>query len=409
MIFVPALGERTDQSSDAVARRIRTAMDRADPDPAAVYVTEPLARHEPYGAEREHTTSVHTVSKKSGENHVPIIDVFDMCYAAEVAQRFETRSQLGKGLNMLLTTCLCAIRFSGALLPRRRKSVTPAEKLQLALGMGVLALLASYTGLLVVAIVDTLVHTVASPSHPSFGFWQQIGAGLVAIGVVAPGQLRRALRDVAVDYSAAVRYFDAGDGREARTGQLTDLVDHVLASGYKEVQVIAYSFGSIIAIDTLFPRGGHRAPRLDGVSKLITIGCPYDAVRVYWPGYFGGRGARQLDWQNVYSLLDVLSSNFKDQPKKAEDSAPEQGDSPAPTELLEYVQGAGGEKLTLLRILLFTGLRAHGMYWDRDYASDVGCFGLFAAGLSPATPAHRRNADNGHLSNIAPLKTAAHN
>jgi hypothetical protein len=55
------------------------------------------------------------------------------------------------------------------------------------------------------------------------------------------------------------------------------------------------------------------------VHTLVTIGCPFDFVRTFWSDYFDESrdytDKVPLRWLNVYSPVDVLGSNFRNDPQ----------------------------------------------------------------------------------------------
>ena len=103
---------------------------------------------------------------------------------------------------------------------------------------------------------------------------------------------------------------------------------------YERVHVMGYSFGSVVAIDSLYPFNQEPPVRFSAVHAFVTIACPFDLIRTYfkeYPGsptaanpanppvrpysYFENRCAlpnAPKRWLNIYSLSDVMSSNFRD-------------------------------------------------------------------------------------------------
>jgi len=165
-------------------------------------------------------------------------------------------------------------------------------------------------------------------------------------------------------------------------GHLADLLEHLVESGrYDRIDVVAYSFGSLIALDAFFPPGTPPPPVFSQVHTLVTIGCPADFVRLFWPKYYRGRlGPEKLQqWFNVYSRLDVLSSNFRNDGEIGEATA-----EPVPHKPVNrpYLRGMLGQKLGLFGTLRFMGLAAHAMYWPTaGTGSDTGCFEIVAREL----------------------------
>ena len=100
------------------------------------------------------------------------------------------------------------------------------------------------------------------------------------------------------------------------------LLDYIAGKReYRYVNVIAFSFGSVVAIDNIFPAGWKPVPRTQIINNLVTIGCPFDLFRMMWKHYFDDRmllpGVPSCRI-NVYSPLDILGSNFRDDEKMAE-------------------------------------------------------------------------------------------
>jgi len=140
------------------------------------------------------------------------------------------------------------------------------------------------------------------------------------IGYVSPSSLRKGLFEVAEHYIGVVQYLTFGHCRDAIASQLALLVDRILERHeYKRIHIVSYSFGSIIAIDALFPPTNSFPPGFHKVKTLITVGCPFDMIRNFVPRYFNERRVNvrerryheRLKWVNIYIPADALSSNFR--------------------------------------------------------------------------------------------------
>lgn len=121
----------------------------------------------------------------------------------------------------------------------------------------------------------------------------------------------------AMEYLCVHYYLKYGEGKQTLTGKLSLLVEKIAEQeNYESFEIHAYSFGSIIAIDTLFPKNSQNVDlRIKKeITHLTTVGCPFDFLRVYYKHYFENRNQNQTqikEWVNVKSALDVLSSNFR--------------------------------------------------------------------------------------------------
>jgi hypothetical protein len=145
------------------------------------------------------------------------------------------------------------------------------------------------------------------------------------------------------------------------------------------IHILAYSFGSIVALDALFPRVPRRAKGGDrvgtAVTSLVTVGCPVDFVRQFYPTYLEGRTPRRADlpWTNVFLPEDLLGSNFLDDDDHSGFESPPAGDDVfaiagvRPSRSL----AVGRERLTLKSLLSLEGVRIHGEYWDQAHRANL--------------------------------------
>jgi len=120
------------------------------------------------------------------------------------------------------------------------------------------------------------------------------------------------------------------------------------------------------------------------VHTLVTVGCPYDFVRTYYPRHFSGRKAAsaRLEWFNVYDPVDILSSTFEDRAHRKRRATPAGiGPENAVPTNLEYGQPAG----EWFEWLMLSGFKRHAQYWEAMETGDVNCFDMIVPRLYPAT------------------------
>jgi hypothetical protein len=151
---------------------------------------------------------------------------------------------------------------------------------------------------------------------------------------------------------------------------------------YGRIVVVAYSFGSLAALDAFLSPTSPPPGRLCDVDELVTFGCPIDLIRAFRPDYAGTRDALEGapgHWTNVFSPSDVLASNFRDGPPQHETvfaiqirDEPDGGRTPNNTDYLidgrTQPVGVGGT-------LLLRGFRLHGRYWSDTEAAADSVFG----------------------------------
>jgi hypothetical protein len=195
------------------------------------------------------------------------------------------------------------------------------------------------------------------------------------------------------------RYLDEGTARASCTGKFNALLEHVLESSPSRVDVVAYSLGSLVALDSLYPPQGCPNTRVGNVSTLTTIGCPFDFVRTFWDEYFDGRtaSAPNLKWLNVYSPVDLLGSNFANDDGLKEkatrgingssrsvvDTATS-GASAMPNANLFY-DPMGRREMLLWHAIVFEGFIAHSRYWVAGQLDAESCFECFVPQLYPTS------------------------
>lgn len=201
--------------------------------------------------------------------------------------------------------------------------------------------------------------------------------------------------DAAVQYDSALEYLSFGSRGSALDGQLIALLDHIEAKGYQNLHVIAYSFGSILALDCFFPANQMPAERVKGISKLVTVGCPFDLIRVFWPQYYADRQSPDNlsnHWINIYSPIDIFGSNFRND---AELLAPDKNTAfrlsgsasklLCPSQNIVWTSGRSKKGLTTLELLALVGLEAHESYWGNQYESESTAFTMIVSELYGGT------------------------
>jgi hypothetical protein len=285
---------------------------------------------------------------------------------------------------------------------------TSKEKIQYLFAVGILSLLIVYLVVLGIAVVNTIqqipqVQEITSIYSDDLGSTEESSEAttttsnnqkskqsnaitisqviIIAIAVIDVfyPNLKQSFTDAAVDYICLIEYFSMGSRHQTLGGQLTALIDHVASGEYRHLHLVGFSFGTIIAIDNLYPSLRVPVERYKRIHTLVTIGCPYDLIRVFWPKYFDGREAIEnvpKAWINIYSPIDVMGSNFSNRPgvqepnfEKAVDLR-KGGEKIQPSHSFPYVKGRPKEKLSFFNLITLVGLQAHTTYWEKEFESE---------------------------------------
>jgi hypothetical protein len=260
----------------------------------------------------------------------------------------------------------------------------------------------------VIALVDAGSLVVSADVKSLFGNARErihaLEAAVLAIGSLGLFRtkgLRDLLDTVTSEIAAAGTYLSTGQRMKTVQGRLADLLARILEvePKYDRVHVVAFSFGSLVAIDSMFPKQSAER-QWERVDSLVTIGCPFDFIRTYWPDYFGTREGvvdKPRVWLNVFAPADILGSDFKDatyefrsgKPKTTTDVGVQlrDGNMRVP-EVISYGDPRTLTDLGVWAQLTLCGFKAHLSYWE-DADNAASCISPIVQKLYEGRPALR--------------------
>jgi hypothetical protein len=376
LIYVPGLEKTAANTGEAVADVIAASLDRTRPGKYRAATTKGAA---PRGLR---------VSKGVlGPGDKPVLDVFELDYLS----RMERADSAPAGSTGAIISAALTLRAFGKLFPAYfRGAKNKRAKIQLTLAIVATLALTFSTLVAVGALAGAAGWLDWLPKGVRNLGWTDSNAGRVATQVtggtaVAWLAARRWLLAVAHDVRQALRYLNADRHRDTVTQTLDDAIDGLLDSDWTgTIHVLGYSFGSLVALDALFRVDDDASPAddrvRDGVSSLTTIGCPVDAVRLFYPTYFAGRRSRVkgLPWRNVFIPADVFGSNLNDKDDLADGSPASAHLFPgAKVTCVRYTD----DRLSLFNVFALTGFRMHGGYWGTP--DEASCFDKLAGAWVP--------------------------
>jgi len=175
------------------------------------------------------------------------------------------------------------------------------------------------------------------------------------------------LTSMATEFASVDRYLDNGEKSQLILGNLDLLIEYIVEEEQQpKIHLHCYSFGSLIAMDLLFPLGSIPSKNVKKyIELLITTGNPLEFVNAYYPNYYKLRSLEKdqhFKWFNIYSITDALATNFR---KKADVGNAEFGLSGIdllPVNLNYEV--APNAKKSFFNFLTMHGIRIHKSYWD---------------------------------------------
>ncbi len=456
IIFIPGLGQDIQdipaQKIDVIARKLAESLnvqlDRPDLQTRVVG-----GRDEEYGG-TAYTTPVRTIAtlEPGSEELNELADIYEFDYRENLYKRFKARNPIYKALTMEGILLGVMPKFFRSMF---RSGQNARDKIQMFLVGGIMLTMAVY----MVILVGTALVTV-TPEEYIATSWNQIkhfvtGSGndvqmqdrlahnalvstdndtaeqnksstadnggllkrfqyliviFAALGLFQKKSIKEVMRTISTEYACASNYFRLGSQKTAILGQGTALLEHIAEKKdkYRHVHIIAYSFGSLVAIDMLFP---HTSPvtRIKTVHSLITIGCPLNLIRTYWPAYYKQR--KQLKgipehWSNIYTPQDVFGTCFKsrEEERKGEEESTQAKKKDIcqepgieiiepvrkivrPTSEIEYNIGAQAAGYNIFDILALKGIKIHSSYWTANEAPELSCFDVIIRELYGGTGA----------------------
>ena len=404
---------------DLMAQRLARALDHNAEDGTATFALQE-AKEEDY--REANKCRVVTVSRKDAAGERPVADLYELRYGDPLTAAYRRRPPIVQALNI---GWLLLLKLPMLLASVTKKSKTPSEKFHVLYGGFLFLLLAAYVPVLLATVAATVQQAIAdtdavatppaaqsgTPAQPAprtsaktalvdrlVGLSQLLVVIGAAVGLFRRGSVKEALSETAATMVPALAYLDQDARAGLVRGQFQALLEHLAEKAptgttYERVHVIGYSFGSLVALDGLFPINPP-GRRIGSIDTLVTVGCPFDFVRTYWDDYYTGRRALTgvpRRWLNIYTSLDVLSSDFKDTTGAEEGVRLEAG---AGTNALvrphDSVRLGRDRPLSLsqpLDYLSLIGFTAHGHYWEGKEVFDTNCFDIIASDLYKGRPA----------------------
>ncbi len=442
IIFVPGLGtEAVNQHIDTIARRMAGALERQTASARARFQVVG-APEETYG--QVYKTPVRTITAQaSGEDKAkPLADIYELDYRDTISKRFRERNPFLKALIMLQV--LLAV-FPKFLLSMAKPSKSLKEKLQLVFISGIIWTVLIYMAVVITAGIQALeqgptaieglkdggnyVVTIAKKVPDFFGRTSgkkdqagsesvstpgQAQAGsenkeketpitlvqtlvliVMSLGLFRKKGFKETVSTIATEFVCVANYLRLADKKPAVLGQAAALLEHIAEKEepYAGVHIVAFSFGSVVSLDLLFPHSRPGA-RIETIKSLVSIGCPFDIIRTYWPAYFKDRQNKSNvpeKWVNIYAPLDVFGSNFRNDSITGD---AEQGIEPVgdpsvpiiPALNIPFRMGMQSETLSVMDIITVKGAQMHCLYWTGDDEPEASCFDDVAAALFGSDP-----------------------
>jgi hypothetical protein len=172
---------------------------------------------------------------------------------------------------------------------------------------------------------------------------------------------------LATEFACVDNYIQYGEQSQLILGNLDLLMEYICETNVdSKIHIHSYSFGSILALDLLYPIGNIPSTNtLKNIELLITIGSPYEFVKAYYANFYDKRCLDMDDkmrWINVYSIADALATNFRKDGAIGEADFGIKGSYLKPTNINYEISPV--QSFSLVNFITLYHLKIHQHYWD---------------------------------------------
>jgi hypothetical protein len=305
---------------------------------------------------------------------------YDFEYNELLNQKFQNKNLLFKNLALLL---LVIRKFPRVIMSLSNK--TAFKKGGQTFYMFFLFLMMGFAVLLILPSILTLfyplkcdgIKTVCNINN-TISFFKTISnytLPITSLLIIFIPESNTLLTKVAAEFTTIDNYIQYGDQSQIIQGNLDALIEYIVENEVNPtIHLHTYSFGSVIALDALFPIGTEPCDNIiNNIKLLITVGAPYEFINNYYPNFYRKRidkMSEKIEWINVYSTMDAFASNFRKDNKVGEAKYGIMGRKEVPINLNYEI--ARREKYNLFSFLTLKHITMHQSYWD-DSKSGQSC------------------------------------
>jgi len=319
----------------------------------------------------------HQKNQPKSDKDTIVYTIYDFEYSEILIQKFQNKNLLFKNIALLLLV----IRKFPRLIISLRKKTTYTKGGQtfymfllfLVMALAVLFLLPSMLSLINEIEFFKTHHFELKLSW--FTVLSKFTIPITTFLILFIPESSTLLTKVAAEFTTIDNYIQYGEQSQIIHGNLDALIEHIVEN--EENTIIhfhTYSFGSIIALDALFPIGTEPSENIkNNINLLITVGAPYEFIDNYYPNFYTDRTdkmSQKIEWINVFSTMDAFASNFRNDNKAGEAKYGIMGRKEVPINLNYEI--ARRQKYNLFSFLTLKHITMHKSYWD-DSKSGQSC------------------------------------
>lgn len=319
----------------------------------------------------------HSKEQLKSDNDNVIYTFYDFEYNELLNQKFQNKNLLFKNIALLLLVIRKFPRLLTSLFKKR--TYTKGGQtfymflLFLVMALAVLFLLPS-----MLSLINEIEYFKNFKLKLDFNWFSNLSKftiPLTTILILFIPESSTLLTKVAAEFTTIDNYIQYGEQAQIIQGNLDALIEYIVENEENPtIHLHTYSFGSIIALDALFPIGTEPCDNiLNNIKLLITVGAPYEFIDNYYPNFYIERTdkmSQKIEWINVYSTMDAFASNFRKDNKVGEAKYGIMGRKEVPINLNYEI--ARREKYNIFSFLTLKHITMHQSYWD-DSKSGQSC------------------------------------
>jgi hypothetical protein len=318
----------------------------------------------------------HSKEQQKSDKDTVIYTFYDFEYNELLIQKFQNKNLLSKN-NALL---LLVIRKIPRLITSLFKKKTYTKGVQ-TFYMFLLFLIMALAVLLLIPSLTLIFDKLHIENHyliyfkKNYGDLIKLAMSITTLLILFIPESSTLLTKVAAEFITIDSYIQYGEQAQIIQGNLDALIEYIVENEENStIHLHTYSFGSIIALDALFPIGTEPCDNiLNNIKLLITVGAPYEFINNYYPNFYTERTdkiSQKIEWINVYSTMDAFASNFRNDNKVGEAKYGIMSRKEVPINLNYEI--ARREKYNLFSFLTLKHITMHQSYWD-DSKSGQSC------------------------------------
>lgn len=391
IIYIPGLAyDFSNASGYNYAERYMSSLDKMNPDKNVKYVLE--KRELKYGFESNINSSVTAIYEyiSSIEDKKETHRIYEFYYADSLTEKFDGKNVIIKLILILFTLISKSIVLFRTFIKSQFLNVK--KRFESVYFFGMLSMIAVFAVILFPAILTSFIQLLSeiqlgdsnntlntaelNENSMIANYWVKISYWITTVTALLTTiipSFRSFISSLATEFLCLDYYLNVSENKLQIIGKLESLVERISENeNYDVLEIHGYSFGSVVLIDSMFPYGNKPALRLSKeVNKIVTIGCPHDFISTFFPKYFSSRtfpkNSNKAKWINIYSEVDILSSNFRSDEIKANGRFKLSNSEIIVHNL--FFDVINPETLNFWNHMGVIGIRAHRLFWGNGVDS----------------------------------------